>query len=44
IGSPVELWGPDHDIRPLASACGTIPYELLCGVKRVPVRWSGGQG
>lgn len=44
IGSPVELWGPEHDIRPLASACGTIPYELLCGVKRVPVRWSGGQG
>ncbi len=37
VGSEVELFGPDNDIGSLASAAGTIPYELMCSVsKRVP--------
>lgn len=37
VGSEVELFGPDNDINRLASAAGTIPYELMCSVtKRVP--------
>ena len=37
VGSEVELFGPDNDINQIATASGTIPYELLCSVtKRVP--------
>ena len=35
IGSRVELWGANVDINAVASAAGTIAYELLCNVKRV---------
>ena len=36
IGSKVELWGNQIDINVIAQAAGTISYELLCNVKRVP--------
>ena len=37
VGSEVELFGQRSDIRALADAASTIPYELLCSVsKRVP--------
>jgi alanine racemase len=36
IGSPVECWGKQIDINVVAQHAGTISYELLCNVKRVP--------
>ncbi|NPC57806.1 alanine racemase [Caenimonas soli] len=36
IGSSVELWGAQVDVNAVARAAGTIAYELLCNVKRVP--------
>ena len=37
VGSRVELFGETAKLETLASAAGTIPYELLCAVsKRVP--------
>ncbi|KND56149.1 Alanine racemase [Candidatus Paraburkholderia kirkii] len=39
IGSRVELWGANLPIDDVASAAGTIGYELMCAVaQRVPVR------
>lgn len=40
VGSTVELWGNQVDVNAVASASGTIAYELLCNVKRVPLRYS----
>ena len=37
IGSSVELWGPQVDVNIVARAAGTVSYELLCNVKRVPL-------
>ncbi|HCA6665410.1 MULTISPECIES: alanine racemase [Burkholderiales] len=42
IGSAVELWGPRIDVNTVAQAAGTIAYELLCNVKRVPLRYTDG--
>lgn len=36
LGSQVELWGNQISISELARLCGTIPYQLLCNLKRVP--------
>ncbi len=36
IGSPVELWGEHVPVSTVAARAGTIAYELLCNVKRVP--------
>ncbi len=36
IGSKVEFWGKQIDVNVIAQAAGTISYELLCNVKRVP--------
>lgn len=36
IGSRVELWGRQVPVNTVAEAAGTIAYELLCGVQRVP--------
>ena len=37
VGSEVEIFGESAEIERIASAAGTIPYELLCAVsKRVP--------
>ena len=37
IGSPVELWGAQVPVDTVARQAGTIGYELLCNVKRVPL-------
>jgi alanine racemase len=37
IGSPVELWGRRVPVDTVARHAGTIGYELLCNVKRVPL-------
>jgi alanine racemase len=38
IGSPVTLWGKDLPVDEVATAAGTISYELLCAVAaRVPM-------
>jgi alanine racemase len=36
IGSTVECWGKQVDVNLIAQRAGTIAYELLCNVKRVP--------
>jgi alanine racemase len=35
IGSRVELWGREVSVEDVARHSSTIPYELLCNVKRV---------
>ncbi|WP_454734423.1 alanine racemase [Cupriavidus pauculus] len=37
VGAEVECWGPGLPVNAVADAAGTISYELLCGVKRVPL-------
>jgi len=37
IGSRVELWGEQVAVNEVARRAGTIAYELLCNVKRVPL-------
>ncbi|MDD4911110.1 MAG: alanine racemase [Sideroxydans sp.] len=40
IGSPVVLWGEGLPVDEVASAAGTISYELLCALaQRVPVSY-----
>lgn len=39
IGSSVELWGEQVPVNTVATAAGTIAYELLCNVKRVPLQY-----
>ena len=39
-GSSVELWGSQVPVNEVASRAGTIAYELLCNVKRVPLAYS----
>lgn len=41
IGSVVECWGRQIDINTVAKHAGTISYELLCNVKRVPRIYMG---
>jgi alanine racemase len=36
-GSSVELWGSQVPVIEVASRAGTVAYELLCNVKRVPL-------
>lgn len=42
VGDPVELWGQNLGVNELASAAGTIGYELLAGLTgRVPILYQG---
>jgi len=41
IGSRVELWGSQVSVNTVAEAAGTIAYELLCHVRRVPLVYRG---
>jgi len=41
VGSVVELWGRNISVNRVAEAAGTISYELLCNVKRVPRVYTG---
>ena len=43
VGSRVVLWGEGNPVENVASAAGTVGYELLCALApRVPVVESGG--
>ena len=41
LGSEVELWGRTIRVAEVAAACGRIPYELVCHVRRAPVSYRG---
>lgn len=41
LGSRVELWGKNVLITDVATAAGTIPYQLFCNLKRVPRLYIG---
>ena len=41
VESEVELWGTDVKVEDVAKSVERIPYELLTGIKRVPVRHIG---
>ncbi|WP_198972933.1 alanine racemase [Xylophilus sp. ASV27] len=41
VGSRVELWGAQVPVATVAQAAGTIAYELLCHVRRVPLVYRG---
>lgn len=42
MGSPVVLWGANPAADEVATAAGTIAYELFCALaRRVPVTWTG---
>ena len=45
VGTPVELWGPALPVDDVATAAGTLGYELLCAVApRVPFEVVGLRG
>lgn len=39
IGDKVTLWGAELSVEKVAQHAGTIPYELLCNMKRVEVSY-----
>lgn len=41
VGSPVELWGRNVLASDVAAAAGTIPYQIFCNLRRVPLTWQG---
>ncbi|MBA1204063.1 alanine racemase [Pseudomonas capeferrum] len=41
IGSPVELWGKQILASDVALQAETIPYEMFCNLKRVPLDYQG---
>jgi alanine racemase len=41
LGSDVELWGRNVPVGEVASRAGTIAYQILCNLRRVPRLYSG---
>ncbi len=41
LGSRVELWGKNLLASDVAALAGTIPYQLFCNLRRVPLVYSG---
>jgi len=41
LGSPVELWGKHVLASDVAIQAGTIPYQIFCNLRRVPMVYSG---
>ena len=41
IGDRAILWGDNLPINEVAQGAGTIPYQLLCNLNRVPVQYHG---
>lgn len=41
LGSPVELWGRNVLASDVAIQAGTIPYQIFCNLRRVPLVYSG---
>ncbi|HBX54721.1 MAG TPA: alanine racemase, partial [Pseudomonas sp.] len=42
LGSRVELWGKTLLASDVAAHAGTIPYQLFCNLRRVPLLYSEG--
>src|SRR5471032_2065938 len=42
LGSTVELWGQNVLASDVAAAADTIPYQIFCNLRRVPLLYSGG--
>ncbi|UTW09777.1 alanine racemase [Pseudomonas benzenivorans] len=42
LGSRVELWGKQVLASDVAIRAGSIPYQLFCNLRRVPLVYSGG--
>ncbi|VXC47221.1 alanine racemase 2, PLP-binding [Pseudomonas sp. 8Z] len=42
LGSRVELWGKQVLASDVATAAGSIPYQLFCNLRRAPLHYSGG--
>ncbi|MGI9282946.1 MAG: alanine racemase [Endozoicomonas sp.] len=40
VGDPALLWGKGLPVNEIARHAGTIPYQLLCNLNRVPVSYS----
>ncbi|WP_213878191.1 alanine racemase [Pseudomonas sp. dw_358] len=40
VGSPVELWGKRVPASDVAQAAGTIPYQIFCNLRRVPLSYT----
>ncbi|MDV9033722.1 alanine racemase [Pseudomonas sp. RAC1] len=41
VGSPVELWGKQVLASDVAQQAGTIPYQIFCNLRRVPLEYQG---
>ena len=41
IGDRATLWGDDLPIIEVAQSSDTIPYQLLCNLNRVPIKYHG---
>ncbi|UCP08118.1 alanine racemase [Pseudomonas sp. MM213] len=41
LGSTVELWGKSVLASTVAEAADTIPYQIFCNLRRVPLLYSG---
>ena len=41
LGSPVELWGKQVLASDVAIQAGTIPYQIFCNLRRVPLEYTG---
>ncbi|WP_166360936.1 alanine racemase [Pseudomonas akapageensis] len=41
LGSPVELWGKNILASDVAIQAGTIPYQIFCNLRRVPMLYTG---
>ncbi|MDT4890229.1 Alanine racemase [compost metagenome] len=37
LGSRVELWGNEVLASEVAACAGTIPYQIFCNLRRVPL-------
>jgi alanine racemase len=42
LGSTVELWGKNILASDVAAAADTIPYQIFCNLRRVPLLYSEG--
>ena len=42
LGSRVELWGKQVLASAVATAAGSIPYQIFCNLRRVPLQYVGG--
>jgi len=42
LGSRVELWGKQVLASDVAMAAGSIPYQIFCNLRRVPLLYLGG--